>query len=119
VARLTPGDTVVLARIEELARGPAEGPEPEPDAPLPPAFARLAEISLATPTRERVLGTIDRFFVEKGFGFVQYGEGRSIFFHVTQCEDIPTPAPGVRVSFVVGHNAKKGKPQAESVRFAD
>ena len=119
VARLMPGDTAVLARIEELARGPAEGPDPEPDAPLPPALACLAEISLATPTRERVLGTIDRFFVEKGFGFVQYGEGRSIFFHVTQCEDIPTPAPGVRVSFVVGHNAKKGKPQAESVRFAD
>ena len=119
VARLMPGDTAVLARIEELARGPAEGPDSEPDAPLPPALACLAEISLATPTRERVLGTIDRFFVEKGFGFVQYGEGRSIFFHVTQCEDIPTPAPGVRVSFVVGHNAKKGKPQAESVRFAD
>jgi len=119
VARLTPGDTAVLARIEELARGPAESDEPEPDAPLPPALACLGAISLATPTRERVLGTIDRFFVEKGFGFVQYGEGRSIFFHVTQCEDIPAPAPGVRVSFVVGHNAKKGKPQAESVRFAD
>jgi len=105
--------------MEELARGPAQGPEPEPDAALPPPLARLADISLATPTRERVLGTIDRFFVEKGFGFVQYGEGRSIFFHVTQCEDLPAPAPGVRVSFVVGHNAKKGKPQAESVRFAD
>ena len=74
---------------------------------------------MATPSRERVQGIIDRFFVEKGFGFVQYGEGRSIFFHVTQCEDLPAPAPGVRVSFVVGHNPKKGKPQAESVRFAD
>ncbi|HXH24092.1 MAG TPA: cold shock domain-containing protein, partial [Vicinamibacterales bacterium] len=73
---------------------------------------------LATPSRERVVGIIDRFFVDKGFGFVQYGDGRSIFFHVTQCEDMPAPAAGTRVSFVIGHNPKKGKPQAEAVRPA-
>ena len=119
VARLTPGDTTVLARLEELARRSPVDPEPPPDAALPPALTLLSDTSIATPSRERVEGIIDRFFVEKGFGFVQYGDGRSIFFHVTQCEDLPAPAPGVRVSFVVGHNPKKGKPQAEAVRFAD
>ena len=119
VARLTPADTTILTRIEELVRRPAVDAEPPADAPLPPALALLSDTSIATPSRERVQGIIDRFFVEKGFGFVQYGEGRSIFFHVTQCEDLPAPAPGQRVSFVVGHNPKKGKPQAESVRFAD
>jgi hypothetical protein len=86
VARLTPADTAILARIEELARRPAADTEPPPDATLPPALALLSDTSIATPSRERVQGIIDRFFVEKGFGFVQYGEGRSIFFHVTQCE---------------------------------
>jgi tetratricopeptide (TPR) repeat protein/cold shock CspA family protein len=118
VARLAPGDTTVLARLEELARRSPVDPEPPADAALPPALTLLSDNSIAIPSRERVEGIIDRFFVEKGFGFVQYGDGRSIFFHVTQCEDLPAPAPGVRVSFVVGHNPKKGKPQAEAVRFA-
>ena len=62
-------------------------------------------------------GIVDRFFAEKGFGFLRYGDGESIFFHVTQCEDGSDGiAPGTRVTFVVGHNAKKGKPQAEAVR---
>jgi cold shock CspA family protein len=72
------------------------------------------------PGPERVLGVVDRFFGEKGFGFLRYGEGQSIFFHVTQCEDgADGLAPGARVSFRVGHNAKKGKPQAESLRRCD
>ena len=54
---------------------------------------------------------------EKGFGFLRYGDGESIFFHVTQCEEgADGIGPGTRVTFVVGHNAKKGKPQAEVVR---
>ena len=55
--------------------------------------------------------------MQKGFGFVRYGEGETLFFHVTQCEDDTSDlAPGAAVSFIVGHNAKKGKPQAESLR---
>lgn len=118
VTRLVPGDAAVAARLEALAREPPAPVDVPPDAELPPELARLSAASLATPSRERVVGIIDRFFVDKGFGFVQYGDGRSIFFHVTQCEDMPTPAAGTRVSFVIGHNPKKGKPQAEAVRPA-
>ena len=64
------------------------------------------------------MGVVDRFLPEKGFGFLRYGDNQSLFFHVTQCEDDPTEiAPGTRVSFIVGHNPKKGKPQAEGVRL--
>jgi len=63
------------------------------------------------------MGVVDRFFAEKGFGFVQYEKGQSIFFHVTQCEDgADGISPGVRVTFRIGHNPKKGKTQAEALR---
>jgi hypothetical protein len=39
---------------------------------------------------------------------------------VTQCQDGGAGiAPGTAVSFVLGHNPKKGKPQAEAVRLHD
>jgi len=66
---------------------------------------------------ERLVGVVDRFFAEKGFGFLHYDRGQSIFFHVTQCEDGSEGfAPGTRVSFRIGHNPKKGKTQAEALR---
>jgi cold shock CspA family protein len=66
------------------------------------------------------VGVVDRFFEPKGFGFLRYGDGQSIFFHVTQCEDGSSGiVPGMRMSFVLGHNPKKGKPQAEGLRRLD
>jgi tetratricopeptide (TPR) repeat protein len=121
LARLLPDDATVAARIAAGARG-AGAPPPvvPPDAPLPPELAILEDAALAAPGRERVVGIVDRFFEEKGFGFLAYDEGRSIFFHVTQCEDgIEGLAPGTRVTFRVGHNPKKGKPQAEALRRLD
>ena len=48
----------------------------------------------------RLTGTVDRFFANKGFGFLRYGDGQSIFFHVTQCEEGgESPTPGTQVSF--------------------
>ena len=63
-------------------------------------------------------GVVDRFFSDKGFGFVRYGDGQTLFFHVTQIEgETSDIEPGTEVSFIVGHNPKKGKPQAEAVRL--
>jgi tetratricopeptide (TPR) repeat protein len=116
VERALPDDPDVVARRQRLAQ--AVQHPPPPDAPLPPELAILEEANLGTGSRGPQEGVVDRFFAEKGFGFVRYGEGESLFFHVTQCCDGSSQiAPGIRVSFIVGHNPKKGKPQAEQVRL--
>jgi tetratricopeptide (TPR) repeat protein/cold shock CspA family protein len=114
VERFAPQGDAIAERRAQLAGAPAR-PAP-PDPPLPPELGVLE--SLDAGVRGSREGIVDRFFAEKGFGFVRYGEGESLFFHVTQCEEGPARiAPGARVSFIVGHNAKKGKPQAEQVRL--
>jgi len=119
VAKLAPEDHEIQRRLETLEGSTAHA-EPPTDAPLPPGFEVLADAGLDAPGRARVEGVIDRFFAEKGFGFVRYGDGQTLFFHVTQCQDGATGIePGVAVSFILGHNPKKGKPQAEAVRLEE
>jgi cold shock CspA family protein len=121
LAALTPHDPEIAARAEALEhQDETAQPTPPPDKPLPPELAMLAEAESSTPGPDRVEGVVDRYLPEKGFGFLRYGDGQTLFFHITQCEDDAEDlVPGVRVSFVVGHNPKKGKPQAESVRRID
>jgi tetratricopeptide (TPR) repeat protein len=115
LARLTPDDPSLGERAAAHA---ARFDEPAPpDPPLPPALAALDDAALEAPGQERLEGVVDRFFEEKGFGFLHYGEGQSIFFHVTQCEEGAVGiAPGTRMTFLIGHNPKKGKTQAEALR---
>ncbi len=117
LSQATPDDdhlTAQLARLTERLPGIVS---PAPDPPLPATLAMLDGAILDVPGQDRLVGIVDRFFEDKGFGFLQYDRGRSIFFHVTQCEDgTEGLAPGIRVSFRVGHNPKKGKPQAETLR---
>jgi tetratricopeptide (TPR) repeat protein/cold shock CspA family protein len=119
LARICPEDPAPVERGTALAARRVDTPPPLPlDPPLPPELAVLDDAAVEVPARERVPGVVDRFFPEKGFGFLHYGDGCSIFFHVTQCEDHASGiTPGARVSFRIGHNPKKGKPQAESIRF--
>lgn len=115
--RLLPDDPTIPARIAGLERTPAPTSPAPADAPLPPELALLDHPDLNAPARERHIGVIDRFFADKGFGFIRYAEGQTMFFHVTQCADGSTGiAPGAQVSFILGHNPKKGKSQAEEVR---
>jgi tetratricopeptide (TPR) repeat protein/cold shock CspA family protein len=117
LARLVADDDLLIKRAAALEQQTADRDEVPPDAPLPEALAILSDAALDTPGRARVLGVVDRFFSDKGFGFVRYGDGQTLFFHVTQCQDGGDGiAPGAPVSFIVGHNPKKGKPQAEAVR---
>src|SRR5690349_8125875 len=113
LARFHPDEAEVSARRAALAGATAvETPE---DPPLPPALELTALRDGVGD--ERLVGVVDRFFAEKGFGFLHYERGQSIFFHVTQCEDGSEGfAPGTRVSFRIGHNPKKGKTQAEALR---
>jgi cold shock CspA family protein len=118
LARLLPDDPTPAAHAAAL-----DGSLPAqilPDPPLPSALAILDDEALDVPAAERLTGVVDRFFPDKGFGFVRYDDGQSIFFHVTQCEsETSRIVPGTRVTFFVGHNPKKGKPQAESLRVLD
>jgi tetratricopeptide (TPR) repeat protein/cold shock CspA family protein len=117
LARLVADDDVLIKRAAALEQQPPAMDTVAPDAPLPDALAILSDAALDTPGRARVVGVVDRFFSDKGFGFVRYGDGQTLFFHVTQCQDGGDGiAPGAPVSFIVGHNPKKGKPQAEAVR---
>jgi tetratricopeptide (TPR) repeat protein/cold shock CspA family protein len=120
LARVVPEDSALQQRIALLEAEPSAPRMSPGDAPLPPGFEVLANASLDAPGRARLDGVVDRFFADKGFGFVRYGEGQSLFFHVTQCQDGGAGiAPGTAVSFVLGHNPKKGKPQAEAVRLQE
>ena len=123
LAHLTPDDTTSagrIVRLAALAQAPADRPPSSPDAPLPAVLAILDDATLEIPAQDRLVGVVDRFFEEKGFGFLQYDRGQSIFFHITQCEDSTQAlVPGTRVSFRLGHNPKKGKPQAETLRRLD
>src|SRR5207249_924379 len=83
---LAPDDAAVAARAAELEQRPPAVGEPPPDPTLPPELSLLEEATLNTPGRTRVTGIIDRFFTEKGFGFLRYGDGQTLFFHITQCE---------------------------------
>ena len=117
LARLTPDDPTLLRHADELENLAAITMAP-PDPPLPPSLATLEDARIDFRARDRVSGVVDRFFAEKGFGFVRYGEGQTLFFHVTQCPDgLTNIEPGTSVSFIVGHNPKKGKPQAEAIQL--
>jgi len=118
LGRLMPDDTTLAARRAALAaRGVRDETTSTTDPPLPPELAILDQVASDPTAEERRVGIVDRFFPEKGFGFLHYDEGRSIFFHVTQCEEGGEGiAPGTRLSFRIGHNPKKGKTQAEALR---
>jgi tetratricopeptide (TPR) repeat protein len=119
LARLTPDDPAATLHADALAARPSSDGVP-PDPPLPPEIQQLIDSRFDSNGRDRVCGIVDRFFAEKGFGFVRYGEGQTLFFHVTQCPDgVTRLEPGTAVSFIVGHNPKKGKPQAEAIRLGD
>lgn len=120
LARTASDADALLARAAVLERVAAPPQPPPQDGPLPGPLRILETDPLLAQDREHVEGIVDRFFREKGFGFIRYADGRSIFFHVTQCADAADEIDlGSRVRFIVGHNPKKGKPQAESVRRVD
>jgi tetratricopeptide (TPR) repeat protein/cold shock CspA family protein len=120
LAAQSPDDPSAASRAASLEQAPEPDVPPPPDPSLPPELAILDEATASTPGRDRMVGVVERFFADKGFGFLRYGDGQTLFFHVTQCADgAEGMSPGTRVSFLVGHNPKKGKPQAEAVMRRD
>lgn len=66
---------------------------------------------------KRSKGSVKMFNADKSYGFIETG-GRSIFFHLSVCEDSDTAyiPVGQRVSYEVGAD-KFGKPCAVNVRM--
>ena len=62
-------------------------------------------------------GTIKRL-TDKGFGFIDMGNGKDIFFHMSNVEDVQFEElrEGQRVTFSEGSGPKG--PRAENVRLA-
>jgi len=120
LARAAPDGDALLTRAAVLDRVEDCPNEAPPDRPLPSSLHLLESDDLLARGRERIEGVVDRYFRDKGFGFISFGEAQSIFFHVTQClDDASDLHLGDRVAFIVGHNPKKGKPQAEAVQRLD
>src|SRR5262249_20176956 len=69
LVRFAPEDAALAQRLETLRNTtpPAAAPD---DAPLPPGFEILSDAGIDALGRVRVDGVVDRFFAEKGFGFV-------------------------------------------------
>jgi CspA family cold shock protein len=65
-----------------------------------------------------VTGTIKRIVSDKGFGFVQAGDGAEYFFHQSACADtrFDDLREGQPVTFDKGQGPKG--PRAENVRVA-
>ena len=63
-------------------------------------------------------GTIKRVVSDKGFGFVQAGDGTEYFFHRTACADVRFEDlhEGQSVTFEKGQGPKG--PRAENIRAA-
>lgn len=112
-----PDDAALAARLQEVERRLAEGP-PEKVLPIEngPVPAELASILASEP--ERLVGRVETYFPDRGFGFLRFRESETIFFHVSHCQGGAehSISIGAEVSFVCGVNHRNGKPQAEQVR---
>jgi CspA family cold shock protein len=65
-----------------------------------------------------ISGTIKRLVSDKGFGFVQAGDGAEYFFHQSACADtrFDDLSEGQTVTFEKGQGPKG--PRAENIRVA-
>jgi len=63
-------------------------------------------------------GTVKFFNADRGFGFIKPDDGEAdVFVHIRQvANSTHALRENQRVSFEIGTDAKRGKPQAEGVR---
>ncbi len=64
-------------------------------------------------------GTIRRLITERGFGFIQTVEGKDLFFHRSELQNVDYDSlrEGQQVEFEVAQG-RDGRPQAVKVRLA-
>ncbi len=64
-------------------------------------------------------GTVRRLITERGFGFIQTVEGKDLFFHRSELQNVDYDSlrEGQQVEFEVAQG-RDGRPQAVKVRLA-
>jgi len=62
-------------------------------------------------------GIVDKFFDDKGFGFIKYDGDKSIFVHITNIESKEPLQQGDEVDFEIGEG-RKGPMAINVVRVA-
>jgi CspA family cold shock protein len=61
-------------------------------------------------------GTIKKLVGDRGFGFIADNEGKEVFFHRSQVVgDFASLQEGQKVTFEMGTDPRRNKPQAEKV----
>lgn len=61
-------------------------------------------------------GTIKKLVSDRGFGFIAGEDGKEVFFHRSQVVgDFASLSEGQRVTFEMGTDPRRNKPQAEKV----
>ena len=63
-------------------------------------------------------GTIKKLIRDKGYGFIQTEEGKDLFFHQTQLQDVEYPSlkEGQEVEYEAG-TGRGGRPEAAKVKL--
>jgi len=63
-------------------------------------------------------GTIKRLITDRGFGFIQIAEGKDLFFHRSQLEEVDYSSlrEGLQVEYELGQD-RSGRSQAVRVRL--
>lgn len=71
--------------------------------------------SKASHSMNRQQGRITKWQEDKGFGFIEWGSGQSVFFHVSEFKAPRRPQVGEQVIFTVGKD-DQGRMQAKQVQ---
>ncbi|MEI2284432.1 cold-shock protein [Paenibacillus polysaccharolyticus] len=102
--------------MSNVWNGLQNGEMDEINALIGPSLGKSIAQALEPRKPKRSKGVV-KMFSEKGYGFIETG-GRSIFFHLSACEDSDTAyiPLGQRVSYEVATD-KFGKPCAVNVRM--
>ena len=64
--------------------------------------------------KPRVIGLVRHFDTDRGYGWIDYGAERDLFFHAVELNGQGPPVAGDRVEFVIGD--RRGRVCAQHVR---
>jgi len=69
----------------------------------------------------RATGALKKFFHDKGYGFIQTPQGKDVFFHVNDSEDLNQDLLNeeVRLSYEISQDSRSGKNKAVNIQIEE